>query len=107
MSARTSSLTQSAPGLPRPCEQLAAQPGGAEGVLGVEAAGGVGQDRVPPRVEVVEQVAALAVEQPLAADGDRDDLGAAGVEAVAHQLEGRVLARADEQAAPERVRADR
>ena len=59
------------------------------------------------RVEVIEQVPALAVEQPLAADGHRDDLGAAGVEAVAHQLERRVLARPDEEPAADRVRADR
>ena len=78
MSASTSSLTQSAPGLLQALEQLAAQPGGAQGVLGREAAGRVGQDRVPPGSRIVEQVPALAVEEPLAADRDGDHLGAAG-----------------------------
>ena len=39
-------------------EQLAAEAGDADGVLGGEAAGGVGQDGVAPRVEEVEDVAA-------------------------------------------------
>ena len=78
MSARTSSLTQSAPGLPRPREQLPAEPGGPQGLVGGEAAGGVGQDRVPGRVEVIEQVPPLAVEKALAADGDGHDLATAG-----------------------------
>ena len=94
-------------GVVQPFEQLAAEPGGPQRVLGGEAARGVGQDRVPPRVEEVEQVPPLAIEQPLAADGDRDDLGAAGVEAVAHQLERGVLARPHQQPALDRVGADR
>ncbi len=107
MSARTSSLTQSAPGVVQSLEQLAPQPRRAQGFLGREAARGVGQDRVPLRIEVVEQIPPLAVEQPLAAHGDRDDLGPAGIQAVAHQLKRGVLARPDEQPAPDRVGADR
>ena len=68
-------------------EQLAGQPGVADGVLGAEAAGRVGQDRVALQVEVIEDVAALLVDQPLAADGDGGHLAAAGRQAVAHQLE--------------------
>ena len=87
-------------------EEFAAETGGPEGVLGGEAAGGVGQDRIAVEVEKVDQAPPLLVGQAFAADGDGDDLGAAGRQAVAHQLQGRVLAGADQEATGESVRTN-
>ena len=61
-------------------QKLAAQPGDADRIVGGEAAGRVGQQRVAAGVDEVEQVVAGRVDQPLAADGDRDALGAAADE---------------------------
>ena len=58
-------------------QKFAAQPGDADGIVGIEAAGGVGKQRVAAGIDEVEQVVAGGVDQPLAADGDRDALGAA------------------------------
>ena len=86
MSAEALELDPVGPGVAEVRQQLAGQAGVADRVLGGEAAGGVRQDRELLQVEVVEDVAALLVDQPLAAHGDRRDLAAAGVQAVAHQL---------------------
>ena len=106
MSPSTSSFTQSAPGIAHLREDFAAQAGHADGVVGREAAGRVGQDRVPPGVDEIQQVLALGVDQPLAADRHGDALGARDVQRLAHRLVAGVLARADDQPAGERVRAD-
>ena len=87
-------------------QNLAAQPGDADRVVGVEAAGRVRQQRVAAGVDEVEQVVAGGVDQPLAAHGDGDALGAAALERLAHQLVVGVLAGADDQPAGEAVRAD-
>ena len=100
-SPRHSSLTQSAPGLPRLVEQFAGQAGVADRVLGAEAAGRVRQDRVALQVEVVEDVAAFLVDQPFAAHGHRRHLAAAGGQAVAHQVVAGVLAGAGDEPAVE------
>ena len=105
-SASTSSLTQSAPGCPA-LEQLAAQPAVRKASSAEKQPAVLGRIVYCPRIEVVQQVAPLAVEQPLAPHGDRHHLGTAGLQAVAHQLQRRILARPDEQPAPDRVRADR
>ena len=73
----------------------------------VEAAGRVGQDRVALQVEIIEDVAALFVDQPFAADGHRRHLAAAGGKAVAHQLVAGVLAGAGDEPAAEAKLADR
>jgi hypothetical protein len=54
-----------------------------------------------PSVDEVQQALALLVDEPLAPDRDRDDLAPRGVEGLLHQVVGRVLARADEQAGRE------
>ena len=87
-------------------QNLAAQPGDADRIVGVEAAGRVGQQRVAAGVDEVEQVVAGRVDEPLAAHGDGDALGAAALERLAHQLVVGVLAGADDQAAGEAVRAE-
>ena len=92
-------------GIAQALQQLAAQPGGPQGLLGREAAGGIGQDRVPLRIEIIKQVPSLAVEQPLPADRDGDHLGTTGRQAVAHQLQRRVLSGADEEPAVDVVRS--
>ena len=80
-------------------EQLAGQAGVADGVLGAEAAGRVGQDGVALEVEVIENVAAFLVDQPFAADGHGGHLAAAGGQAVAHQVVAGVLAGAGDEPA--------
>ena len=89
-----------------PIEQLPAEPGHADRVGGREATGRVGQDRVPFRVDEVEDVASLSVQQSLLAHRDGDHVGARGDQGFTHLLEAGVLARAHEQAAREAVRAD-
>src|SRR5262249_39243842 len=78
----------------------------ADGVGGVVAAGGVGQQRVARQVEEIEDVFAAAVVESLAADGDSDAVGARQSERFLHRLECVVLACADDQAAVGRVRAN-
>ena len=99
-------LDPACPAIAQPFQQLAAQPGGPQRILGRETAGRVGQDRVLSRIEVIEQVPPLLVKKPLAPHRDRDHFGAAGFEAIAHQLERAVLAGADKEPAAKRVRAD-
>ena len=106
LSASTSSLTQSAPGFSRPSRISRPEPGDADRIVGVEAAGRVGQQRVAAGVDEVEQVVAGGVDQPLAAHGDRDALGAAALQRFAHELVIGVLAGADDQAAGEAVGAE-
>ena len=93
-------------GISKPEQQLAAQSSHAHGVVGREAAGRVGQQRVAIAVDRVEQIAALAVEQPLAADRHGNAIGARERERLGHQFVAGVFAGADDQAAVERVAAD-
>ena len=106
LSASTSSFTQSAPGFSRPSRISRPKPGDADRIVGGEAAGRVGQQRVAAGVDEIEQVVAGRVDQPLAADGDGDALGAAALERFAHQLVVGVLAGADDQPAGEAMRAE-
>ena len=92
--------------VPQAGEDFPTHPGGAEGVVGVEAAGGVGEDGVAVGIDEVEQLATGFVLQPLPADGHGDNLSAAGGEAVAHQLQTGVFPGADEQPAPQFEGAD-
>ncbi len=87
-------------------EDFAAQPGHPDGVLRREAAGRVRQDRVAAGVDEVQQVLALGVDQPLAADRHGDALRARDVQRLGHALVGGVLAGADDQPAGKRVGAD-
>ena len=59
LSPRTSSFTQSAPGFSRPCRISRPRPRNADRVVGREAAGRVGQDRVPRQIEKIEDAASL------------------------------------------------
>ncbi|KAG1246429.1 hypothetical protein G6F65_020692 [Rhizopus arrhizus] len=80
-------------------QQLARQAQRADRVVGAVAAGGVGQQREFRRRDVVQQVRFAGVLADVgAADGDRDDFGAAGVQRGAGLFEVLVLAGADEQA---------
>ena len=87
-------------------EDLASQAGHPDRVVGREAPGGVGQDRVPIGVDEAQQRPALRIDEPLAADGDGDHLGAGRVERLGHDLVALVLAGADDQPAVDRDRAE-
>src|SRR5262249_22776889 len=73
-------------------EQLAGQPGVANGVLGAEAASGIRQVVMPLRLRLFEIVASLLVDRAPASNRHGRDLAAAGLEAVTHQLIAGVLA---------------
>ncbi len=80
-------------------EQLARQTAGAHRGLGVEAAGGVGQDGVALWWQHLEDVGLVGVLADVGAShGDGDDLGAAGVDRLAGLVCVLVLAGADQQA---------
>ena len=87
-------------------QNLASQPGHADGVFSRKAAGRVGQQRVAAGVEIVEQVLPLGVDQPLAAHRHGDAVGARQNERLGHQLVVGVFSGADDQPAGERMRAD-
>jgi hypothetical protein len=55
---------------------------------------------------MIQQVTALLIHEPLAADGHRGHLAPAGRECLVHQVVGRVLAGPGEQARAERELAD-
>jgi len=93
-------------GVAQALQQLAAQAGGADGVVGAEATGRVGQQDVALGVQEVQDVPPALVQQALAADGDGDDLAAALGQGVAHQFKCGVLAGAHEQPAGELERPD-
>ena len=71
---------------------FAAQAGGADGIVGGVAAGGVGQQKILLGIDEVEQRFLAAVEVH-AADGDGDHLGAAGFDGARGLLARLVLAR--------------
>ena len=87
-------------------QDLAAQAGHADRVVGRETAGRVRQQGVAAGVDEVEQVVALGVDQPLAAHGHRDALGAGHLQRLAHLRVVGVLAGADDQPAAKAVSAD-
>ena len=68
------------------------------GFLRAEASCGVGQDDVLVEIEKLEQASPLLINKPLAPHRDGDDLAAAGVQRLLHQLVIRVLSGADEEA---------
>src|SRR5439155_3046734 len=72
-------------------QKLAAEPGMPDGILGIEATGGVRQDRVSLQIEKVEDVASLFIDETLAADRDGGDLAGARGQAIAHQVIAGVL----------------
>ena len=80
-------------------EDLATEPGDPHGGLGRKAPGGVGEDGVAGEIDEVEDVAAVGVDQPFATHRHGDHLGPARLQALLHQLVGRVFAGADDQAA--------
>src|SRR5207249_3197854 len=84
----------------------AAEAGDADGIVGGEAAGGVGEDGVARGIDEVEERLALVVEEALAPDGDGDDTCAAGIKGCLHGGEVAVLAGAEDQAAAEMAGAD-
>ena len=67
-------------------EEVAAKPGNSDGVFRGETAGGVGQDGEAFGIDEVQQVSVLGVDEPVSSDGNGDDLGLSGVEALPHQF---------------------
>ena len=78
----------------------------ADRVFGAEAAGGIGQNRVLLQVQVVENAAALLIDQAFAADCHRGHFAAGRRQAVLHQLERSIFAGAGDEPALELKRAD-
>ena len=87
VSARTSSFTQLAPGLSSPCSNSRPSRAVRSASSAEKHPAVFGKDRVPVRIEIVEEVAALLIKQSLATHGHGDDFRAAGLEAISHQLE--------------------
>src|SRR5690606_4540839 len=85
-------------------EGLAGELGGEDGLAGGVAAGRVRQEVVAARAEEPEEALAAGVPEVEAADRDRGERGAGGLQRVEHHLRARVPARPDEHAARERER---
>ena len=78
----------------------------ANGVLGAETSGRVGQDGVALEVQEVEDIAAFLINQALAADSDGGHFAAAGRQTSAHLVITRILAGAGDEPATKCERAD-
>jgi hypothetical protein len=87
-------------------EEVAAEHGDSNGIIGGEAARGVGEDDVLVEIDEAQERAALLIDQAFAADGDGDDLAVAGGQRIAHDVVGGIFAGADEEAAVEGEGAD-
>ncbi len=86
--------------------ELAGQAGGEQRLVDGTAAGGVGEEGVPLPVKVIHQVGFIGLVEGEAADGHGDDLGAGGVDGVAHLFHAAPLAGADDEARAERLASD-
>ena len=73
------------------------QPSDANCVFGVKAAGRVRQNRVLTQIDKVENVSTFGVDQSLTPDSNGNHLRSADLKALLHHVEGRILARADDQ----------
>lgn len=91
---------------PVPAPQLAGQAGGADGLVGGVAAGGVGQQQVPLGIDEVQQRALAPLAQIHPAQGHGDHLGARGLQGGGHGRKVRIFARAQEQARAEGAAGD-
>ena len=78
----------------------------ADGILGAEATGGVGQDRQLVQIEKVENIAAAGVDEPFAADRHSGDFAGARLHALVHEFVCRVFAGAGEKPRGEGELAD-
>jgi len=87
-------------------EDLPSQPGNANRVFRGVAPRRVGQDRVPRGVDIIQQVLARGVDQPLPADRHRNALRRRDRQALLHHLVAGVLSGADDQAAGKGVGTD-
>ncbi len=87
-------------------QQFAGQTSVTHGVLGTEAAGCVRENGVSFQIEIIENVAALFIHEPFAADGHRRHLATAGGQAIAHRVVAGVLAGTGDESAAKSELAD-
>ena len=87
-------------------KQITAKSRHANGVFGREAAGGVGQDGVPIKIQFIQQRSTFGVQEPFSTHGDGDGGCAGSFKRFAHEFKCFVLCGSDDQAAVDRKRAE-